>query len=465
MSDPNVHPSDWELAGLADGTLDGIESERVRDHIESCVRCRDRIGRDRGPFDVDAERFLVALADEERRPAVAGWLQTALATHHQPIPRAGQIWQLIGDDSATLALVYKVADERAYVVPVTLETELADEYTIVVDEQHSPVDASLALWVRLSALVDKRILAAHVADSDLDHDVQVVRDDFVHGRATESIRTGQPVADVLDPRWHYRDHLKATFASLSAPPADVTSQPTEYPTTAAASDTHVDDDVIRAVRAEIEYAAPQALVLADPEATVLDTVAQPLRPVLIVMLADLRLRVALDPSPGHADQADGADRAETAEAANLLGLLGDCDRLAIVHTGDEFSTRLLDPYDLNESFETPSGTRRRARLVDPEPLGLVFGRLQQDYVAPHGMFANVELDKIDVDLSSVIGAAALEALHDQAGRAWKGEKKDEFEKLSENDAAAIAAFVKDSHKRTVADYHDEYDVLVAGRAA
>lgn len=158
---PPVTPA---VAHLDDDGLRRALNRAEHKHVAECGWCRERQrialsgGHDADAADGTDAEFEQALdgaawEDSFRRVAVDAVLPSKvrrLMTVH-PIPDSvagGQLWRLTWKARHLLAVVIAVNGWQVLVAPVTTDDELADELTLLVPADRSPVDVELAVRVR-----------------------------------------------------------------------------------------------------------------------------------------------------------------------------------------------------------------------------------------------------------------------------------------------------------------------------
>ena len=161
MSD---HPTESTLADLALGALDEARAGAVAAHVETCASCRtlaDRLGG--GLPDLPDP-------DVRIRPTVPAAVLAAVAGADRPAagPQPGELWRarVSGGGPATLVLIRSAGPVETAVVPVSFDTELADDTTLVVPEESSPLRLPLAVHLSLEENVDRDALLDRVGALD-----------------------------------------------------------------------------------------------------------------------------------------------------------------------------------------------------------------------------------------------------------------------------------------------------------
>src|SRR4051812_6123974 len=139
------HPLLRELRDALRGTGDVVH---VRSHVAECLACRVRMAR-------------IAQADGLQTPtpnAVQRIIDASMVVpgvvgipvdRDEHEPEFGELWR-VGRDEALLVWVRKNFHDGAVdVVPVVLDVDLADEQTVIVAENLSPLSVELGVMVAL----------------------------------------------------------------------------------------------------------------------------------------------------------------------------------------------------------------------------------------------------------------------------------------------------------------------------
>ena len=205
----NIHPLLTELSDYLDGTAREGDLARIRDHLESCRECR----------------VILQHASDSARvdlPGIAEWsaqldsgLVTALRSE-APEPKAGQLWRLRWDDTSVLSVVLRVKGEDVIVAPVGLDEWMADDYSIVVSPDWSPLGIAFAIWVGLEAVVPLVVLDVCFGEVDALDQIAAVRHAEHKGvLVEEAILVGSPIFTASDERSQYRRDLSLAMGRLS----------------------------------------------------------------------------------------------------------------------------------------------------------------------------------------------------------------------------------------------------------
>jgi len=198
-----------QLAGFVDRALGQDDLTSVQEHIDACRECRLRLQRAAPAVPIPA----VALPADG--PRVEPDLRKLLWVE-PPDPAPGQLWRLRWNDITALGVVLRVEGDDVIVTPVGLDERMADDYTVVVGPEWSPLHVGMSVWVALEAVVPFLVLDVYLGDADFLDQIAAVRQAYRQRRAVaDTIVVGPPVIDETDERTQYRRQLALAFASLA----------------------------------------------------------------------------------------------------------------------------------------------------------------------------------------------------------------------------------------------------------
>ena len=173
------------------------------------------------PVDDPTESQLADLVRAAAAVAVPDAVRAATVGADRPEagPRAGELWRARhpGGGPVTLVWVRSVAPAGVLVVPVSFDVELADEDTLIVDGEASPLGLALALHLAVETTVDRRACSTgwnarprvdrrrrrHAARGPAKHPAGLAGCTAATAscrRSTSSRRTGKPSPTVSRPR-------------------------------------------------------------------------------------------------------------------------------------------------------------------------------------------------------------------------------------------------------------------------
>jgi hypothetical protein len=336
----NIHPTSSELATAV--TEPGQAGPTLA-HVDECLACRVLLSRIRHdlrlqpPDDDSVQRILAASA-----PLPEG-LGDLLQAPRQGDPRPGEIWRA-GRDEALLVWVRLVFDDGvADVIPLVLDIELADQETVVIEADATPLASELAAMVALRTHIDFGAFINRIGVLDLYREVTEVRTAVKEGRRPSGIRVGPPIDDDNDQRIEYRQALRdllgeltpsawamAGFATGHAledkPPehlADIKTRLGE----------RVDGVQFRGVDEQVITLSGGTRLSAALKVTCLDTA-------ILVVTADAFL----------------PDDAEVVEACNRMVIReSDADAVAVAVPAEDWETSLFTRAHLRPAIELPGG--------------------------------------------------------------------------------------------------------------
>lgn len=195
------HPLDTDLLDLVEGALDITAARAIEAHLAGCVLCRIKRQRMTGMAPI-------ALRDV-RDLAIPGFGTIEIEDAPGAAAQQGELW-LTASDEATMVLVRSVRsnDYGVVVVPVTLDIEVADSGTLILEESVSPIGVPLVIYDHLvvslpSAALSGRIIPVH---SDFDLLALVAGD--------PGVSRGSALEGPADPRLEVRQYLSDRLVAL-----------------------------------------------------------------------------------------------------------------------------------------------------------------------------------------------------------------------------------------------------------
>lgn len=196
MSD---HPTSHELFEAATQHNATDATDR---HIATCLRCQVMITRLReGRLDHVDPSHATVMALRESSPTV-----TLSATEGAAGELAeGDVWRT-HTPASLLVWVRRIVDiDTVEAIPVTLDSDTADNMSLVVGPEHTPWGCEAVLILDYRSHLHIGALAAKVGIIDAQADVQRILD----GEDELSVgRIGAPILDPNDQRLEYRDKLR-----------------------------------------------------------------------------------------------------------------------------------------------------------------------------------------------------------------------------------------------------------------
>lgn len=441
----STHLSETDARLLGAGLLDRAAVEAGRAHADRCRSCAELVAAgaaSAGLHGSGAEaRINLGAAPIPSRIA------EALQAGRKPAPSAGQLWCLTRGQAAATAVIVDQLEDMLIVVPATFDPEMADEYTLSVPPERSPVDQPLALWAAERTAVPVETLDTYLGDLGNLDELDAAHGAYREDRPYTGAATGPPVYAPFDPRWDYRHELRDRFVALAA--------------------------VGRAWDADTQHEPAQALVAAvsmrlqqagfhtreDLHAKEIAPAVAPLGPVGIVQIADVSVRVCV--AEGIPDLERLPD---VASAVDLLALLRDSEYVAVVADTETLDTAVFDAWHLHQAYVTPDSVDLHGPWRSPGPLPLVdaFTSLREQLKPPRlPPLAEGGIGTPVFDMEEVAAARAGEALHDQKKvRARLSDKKEALAELADAEAHALRQLVLEAHRGHPIHMDDRMDELV-----
>jgi hypothetical protein len=218
---PDPHPTAVQLARWLDGRLDTQAAADVRAHHAACGLCQAFTDAAGDPPPSPDERGVASLAGQS--PSLPEQIVTATSAGRGGDPTSGQLWRLEWEGWACLAIVVDVLGTRLrdpiITVPVTTDPDYADQYTLCVAEDRSPLGLPLAAWVALRTRVPRFVFDLGFGDTDLVKDIDTLYHQFLDDRAHQpdapGLWVGHAIVSPADPRWEYRETVAAAIAYLA----------------------------------------------------------------------------------------------------------------------------------------------------------------------------------------------------------------------------------------------------------
>lgn len=456
-----AHLTDVELAMVADATAQEAVAESALRHLDDCVLCRLRLSYDHGSANP------VARGGDVTTAPIPEALRVGLSSREDySAAEIGELWQLASEDTAVLGMIINVERSHALIVPVTFDPDMADEYTVIVDVDDSPLDLQLAIWAGLSTPVPLQALRCRVADlSGVLDIVSATISAYRDATTAEGVRVGTAV-HILEARFVYRDELVNTLEFIAH---SLTSGSPPSPAADGALDRSAqgleeqDADTIKRRLKEVDAVD----VLYDLYGETFSSALDPLRPLCVVTILDARVRVLL--AEGVTSPAE-LDSGGMPEAVRVASLFRDCDLVAVVVPDEYLHTIVLNAADVGGAYTIPEGGRSEPNwhVDSAQPFEDALGRLAEWYAPSNLGFRADEVaispgDATAPEVDEIAERNASAAIESRRGsRAQIVEKQAALESLSDTDAQVIThAVIEIAHGRS-SDIEDLLAPLVEG---
>jgi hypothetical protein len=443
------HPTESELAERLLGELDDARSNAISGHLRACASCRILAGR----FERGLPELPAGVPSDEPRGAVPDEARAAIASADRPEagPRPGELWRARRhpDGPVTMVWLRDVAGAGTAAVPVSLDTELADERTLIVPPAASPLGTPLAVHVGVEATIDERHLLDRLGSLDIAADVASLHAAWLAGEPGQELDVGPVVVSPLDERIEYREALADRLAELAPAGVDDAGAREQRALDEGATHGGGPEDwglpATGSVRAELLMVLHQALrdnhaaarVVPRPPAA---TGSEHLDAIALVAELDAFVLVASVEGGGPLQGPAPLESARWALHADQV-----LSAVCIVDPVDPFMAVVIDRRDVVDAIETPSGQLRPPRQSrPPAPVGDALVKFLDAAITPFGRLAGTIVTAEAVDPRGLAADVTGEAVRSVAGsaRAYKVEgKRPGYERVSRHHAA-IARLVE-----------------------
>lgn len=329
----STHPLDTDLLDFAEGLLDPAARELIEAHLNGCLLCRIKRQRLTGAPPID-------FADV-RELTVPGFGKIEVEEASGIDARPGELW-LTASDEATMVLVRSVRNNESglVVVPVTLDVEVGDSGTLILDQPESPLGVPLVIYERLLVSLPSTALSGRVVP------VRTAIDLLALGDGDTGVSRGSALEGPADPRLEIRQYLSDRLVALDPYQSeeDFGDEPSVGPDARLAA---LRDELTfrRGSGCEVEDLASLPLLAVTPDGWA-----------GIARIKDFTVRVLVIDTPAGLN-----DAADFLSAQVLLTRL-DGSALAVC-TALTDTADLYDAPTLFGAFELPAGRRAAAPLI------------------------------------------------------------------------------------------------------
>lgn len=433
-----THPDVLALAAYVDGELDAALESEVRAHLEVCVQCRLRVA---GIADAEP----IPTEPLAQSPRVPQGLLEAFALPAGGEPAVGELWRVTGPEEAMLVWVQRTMDDFMRVIPSTFDTELADEYTLVVGKEDSPFGLDLALHTTLEAELPREVFRERLGALDVASAIERVRDARRSGRpAPSDLLVGYPIVDSLDERLAFRESLASSIGAIAA----VGSELDEILEETAPVDDVTD---LKAHCRRIEAEVRAWMGIRRKTAKVVSVTYPPVRTSVglvqpVVAVEELALQVLVC-AVSVKDSALLSDRSVVGAAGTMIrSSIATIGSVALVASDSELTTQIRDLADTSPTVvDAPSGVvgaprpgRAMQALADAiiqvlEEMGPTFEKIDGDVLESD--------QRIDFDLLTLqVSEVALEGLRTTGAKIK--EKKSAYQTLGQRPPSELAEILR-----------------------
>jgi hypothetical protein len=347
----NVHPTSGELLAALHEPDRGAAT---LGHLDVCLACRVRLSRIRA-----ASGFAPPSADGLQRIVEASTplpdvLADILSNEQDGQPQPNEIWR-VGRSEALLVWVRQVFDDGvADVIPLVLDVELADQESVLVSANATPLATEIAVIVPLRTHIHLGAFLNRVGSLDIGKDVAEVMAAVREGRRPSGVRVGPPIDEGDDQRLEYRQALRDLLAELS-PSAWLETQDEAGCSEQRASEPTVNRslDEIDIIEMELGERLPGAQCRRlEPHTITVDAAIQATS-VLKVVYLDTAVLVA---TLHGANLTAFPELVAVAAACQKLGLIEtDIDAVAVTIPRNDWQALLFTTSYMRGAIELPTG--------------------------------------------------------------------------------------------------------------
>ena len=431
------HPTESALLSFVRGQLKAPGAAGVEAHLDSCLACRIWETRLRHARVAEADGSVTARLTAAAQ-AIPEDLHNALAVRAGvDVPAAADIWR-VGTHEALLVWVRRLFDASATVVPVTLDVELADEYTLIVPAGESPLGLDLALITTVEGHVDVRAFLQRIAALPVDD--QITQLFLARGKGRPSppgLLTGSPVSRDDDQRLEYRQLLAGLLAGLSPGAFSNTDLP-------GSRDNGIDIDGLAETLNGLTWSRPGVEISLLERGQVAVGPAHELLITALVQDLDAAILVAVltGADPGRVLSAPEVARA----CGGLLMTYQDADDVAVAIPDEDWTAVVVTPEFASRAVEAPSGRLSEPRIAfQPQPLADALLKHLDSRVTRWEETDRLRFDRDAVDvaaLAAAVSQAAVDRAIAEGQRARTPAKKTAYTALDDSAVAGIRTLIE-----------------------
>lgn len=431
------HPTESALLSFARGQVKAPGAASVAAHLDSCLACRVWEERLRHARVAEADDMITARLTAAAQAIPEGLRHALAVPPGGGVPAAGDIWR-VGTEEALLAWVRRVSGESATVIPVTLDVELADQYTLIVPADESPLGFDLALMTAAEGTVDLRGFMQRVAALPVDDQVTQLLLARSDGRPPPpGLLTGSAASRDDDERLEYRRLLAGLLAGLSPGALPDAGLP-------GSRDDGAGLDRLADMLGALTWHRPGVEISLLEGAHVAAGPAHELAVTALVRDLDAAVLVAVLTGPAPAGMLSAPEVARA--CGGLLTIYQDADDVAVAIPDEDWTAVVVTPEFASRAVEAPSGRLSEPRVAfQPLPLADALLRHLDSRVTRWEQTDRLRFDRDAVDLAALAAAvsrAAVDRAVAEGRRARTPAKKNAYTALDDRAVAGIRALIE-----------------------
>lgn len=426
-----THPTTTELYGALSGQGD---LAAISAHLDECIACRVWSARLAQSEHLVAPGSQAIEAISRASQTIAGLGSNSDAAT-DAVPKEGEVWR-VGQSEAALVWVRKnFGDGVIDSVPVVLDTDFADEQSVLVPAELSPLKVDLAAMTALRTHLDSRAFINRIGKVDVTAQIEDVIQAARTGRMSE-VPVGDPIASDDDERLEYRQALRDVLGGLTPSTWHVERRP-DLGSSAMSLDRGEE-----AMRAEI------AERLWGSTCSVLDRLRTPfgheqhVSSLFKVVYLDTTIVV------GAVESIRRAASAATSVAAaceTLVAFSPDADAVCVAEPAGDWPCMLFTRASLRPAVQLPSGNN-----VEPAPVLSGLGLVDTLWKHLEGAAPAWEVTESashgwgSIDLTEIAlrhAHSSITSTESQGRRAHQAAKKAAWSALPNDLADRVASFV------------------------
>jgi hypothetical protein len=356
------HPSALALAQAQD--MADPAGEAVRRHLSGCVACRVRAARLRhvsspgDPCEDSVARILAASA-----PA-PGILARMTSRRDTSPPRPGEIWR-IGKDEALLVWIRRVLDGAVDVIPASLDLELADQESVFLPAEATPLGLPLVLLTGIRTHVGLPAMLQRIGYFDASACVQEVMSAAREGRVPDGVRTGPPIESEDDERIEYRQVIADLLGDLA--PSRWADDAEDCASEQETGDVNDSPEIVRALREDLTMRHPECDVLPVTEHRITLADGISLTPLARISYFETLILVVLLDGSGL-DEGLQVDHPVASACLEFIRADPGVTAIAICERANDRATVVLDVVQLQAASEPPGEFEAARPCGKPLPI-------------------------------------------------------------------------------------------------